>query len=101
MNGEREGGREGERSPPLPLPFPLPHTLPCFKPSHPHPHATPPPPPSPMLQTPRLQRKHWRKSNQFFGLTRRHAEAVVEDREVWGAFERNCKPWQPQCIPGG
>jgi hypothetical protein len=42
-------------------------------------------PPPACLQTKRLQKRHWRKSSQFFSLTRRHAEAVVRDREVYSA----------------
>ena len=36
-------------------------------------------------QTARMQRRHWRKSNQFFGLTREHAEVVVDDMEVYAS----------------
>lgn len=35
------------------------------------------------MQTARMQRQHWRKSNQFFGLTRAHAELVAGDVEVF------------------
>jgi hypothetical protein len=38
---------------------------------------------SPRMETPRLRAEHWRKSNQWWALTREHAELVVEDDEVY------------------
>lgn len=48
----------------------------------------------PTMQTPHMRAEHWRKSNQFFGLTRRHAELVVADTEA----ERSCVAlgWPPR-----
>jgi hypothetical protein len=37
------------------------------------------------VQTEHLKKHHWRKSSQFFSLTRRHAELAAEDTEVWQA----------------
>lgn len=64
-----------------------------MRPSHPRPHPTPQPnpiqsypaQPAVLPQTPRLKKEHWRKSNQFFGLTRKHAELVAADSEVFQA----------------
>jgi hypothetical protein len=36
---------------------------------------------------------HWRKSNQFFGLTRRHAEIVLNDQEAERSFREHCGGW--------
>lgn len=36
-----------------------------------------------LTQTEHLRAAHWRKSGQFFGLTRAHAEAVLRDVEVY------------------
>ena len=35
---------------------------------------------------PKLKKEHWRKSAQWFALTRYHAELVVSDVEVANAF---------------
>lgn len=34
------------------------------------------------MQTETMNGSHWRKSNQFFALTRQHAEIVVNDVEA-------------------
>lgn len=34
-------------------------------------------------QTPHMRKEHWRKSNQFFALTRSHAELVASDTEAY------------------
>lgn len=45
--------------------------------------CVPPLAPAPRhVQTPHMNASHWRKSNQFFGLTRRHAELVLADTEA-------------------
>lgn len=46
----------------------------------------------PRMETPRFSQQHWRKTSQWFSVTRRHAAALVSDREVNDAFERFCKP---------
>lgn len=46
---------------------------------------------TPAMATPRLNDSHWRKSSQWFSLTRAHAAAVLADGEVWPAFERHCR----------
>ncbi|KAL4420283.1 hypothetical protein ABPG77_005623 [Micractinium sp. CCAP 211/92] len=57
------------------------------------------------MATPRLTKQHWRKSNQFFGLIRKHAELVVADSEVFQAFRDRCGGWYSQerqwkeCVP--
>jgi hypothetical protein len=38
---------------------------------------------SPRMETPRMNMTHWRKSNQFFALTREHAQLVAEDAEIF------------------
>ena len=48
---------------------------------------------SPRMETPRLTAAHWRKSSQFFMLTREHAELVVQDTEI---FEMRAKWKRPQ-----
>lgn len=35
----------------------------------------------------------WRKSSQWFGLMRKHAEAVMQDKNVYNAFRRFCIAW--------
>lgn len=42
----------------------------------------------PQMATPHLQRQHWRKSSQWFGLDRQHAALAVVDRHVWEVFHR-------------
>lgn len=36
-------------------------------------------------------RKHWRKSSQWFALTRKHAEAVMRDSELLPVFQQHCQ----------
>ena len=45
------------------------------------------------MESPSLNRSHWRKSGQWFALQRRHAELVVADTEVAEAF----KQYVPTC----
>ncbi len=35
-------------------------------------------------------RRHWRKSSQWFALTRKHAELVVRDTELLPTFRQHC-----------
>ena len=42
---------------------------------------TPLPPPA--MQTEHMNASHWRKSTQWIGLTRPHAEVVLRDEEVY------------------
>ncbi|GAB4818184.1 hypothetical protein N2152v2_005230 [Parachlorella kessleri] len=43
------------------------------------------------METPTFRAEHWRKSSQWFMLTRRHAEAVVADETVHLSFLRHCR----------
>ncbi len=61
----------------------------------------PPPPPPPQgnlerwnaqMETVNFKYNHWRKTSQWFTVTRNHATVLVGDREVNEAFERYCKP---------
>ena len=36
-------------------------------------------------------RRHWRKSSQWFALTRKHAELVAENTELQDIFQQHCK----------
>lgn len=40
----------------------------------------------PLPQTPHMRKEHWRKSNQFFALTRAHAELVATDTEAYESW---------------
>ncbi|KDD76804.1 beta-1,6-N-acetylglucosaminyltransferase enzyme [Helicosporidium sp. ATCC 50920] len=44
------------------------------------------------MATPELRPTHWRKSGQWFMLTRRHVAAVLGDVRVFRKFERYCVP---------
>ncbi|KAI3427440.1 hypothetical protein D9Q98_010355 [Chlorella vulgaris] len=49
------------------------------------------------METEHLKAIHWRKSGQFFGLTRAHAEVVLRDEEVLAAFQQHCwSAWEPR-----
>ncbi|PRW33249.1 Transcription initiation factor TFIID subunit 13 isoform A [Chlorella sorokiniana] len=45
------------------------------------------------MSTETMNGSHWRKSNQFFGLTRRHAEIVLNDQEAERSFREHCGGW--------
>ncbi|KAI7839849.1 hypothetical protein COHA_006412 [Chlorella ohadii] len=45
------------------------------------------------MSTETMNGSHWRKSNQFFGLTRRHAEIVLNDVEAERSFREHCGGW--------
>ncbi|KAL4439980.1 hypothetical protein ABPG75_002981 [Micractinium tetrahymenae] len=57
------------------------------------------------MATPQLKKQHWRKSNQFFGLTRKHAELVAADSKIFRAFKERCGGWYgdvkqwKECVP--
>ena len=36
-------------------------------------------------------RRHWRKSSQWFALTRKHAQLVMEDTELLPIFAQHCQ----------
>ncbi len=36
-------------------------------------------------------RRHWRKSSQWFALTRKHANLVMADTELLDVFKSHCK----------
>ena len=36
-------------------------------------------------------RRHWRKSSQWFALTRKHAELVMQDTELLPIFAQHCQ----------
>jgi hypothetical protein len=40
------------------------------------------------MEGPNLKKKHWRKSNQWFALTRDHAEIVTTNNDVAEAFKK-------------
>ena len=42
------------------------------------------------MRTERLRAHHWRKSSQWFMLTREHAKMVLEDEEIYRKFEQYC-----------
>ncbi|KAL4425157.1 hypothetical protein ABPG77_008262 [Micractinium sp. CCAP 211/92] len=51
---------------------------------------------SDIMKTEHMNASHWRKSTQWFGLTRPHAEAVLRDEEVYRSFEAGCwSNWEP------
>ena len=39
-----------------------------------------------------MKKEHWRKSSQWFGLTRAHAELVIKDTVINAAFHDHCYP---------
>lgn len=39
-----------------------------------------------------LSKDHWRKSSQWFALTRAHAQLVVDDTIIDGIFRKDCYP---------
>ncbi|KAK9862348.1 hypothetical protein WJX84_002596 [Apatococcus fuscideae] len=49
----------------------------------------------PAMNTARLQRRHWRKSAQWFSLSRRHAAAVAADFHAAPLFEEHCYSYLP------
>ncbi|GMH35604.1 hypothetical protein BSKO_03472 [Bryopsis sp. KO-2023] len=52
------------------------------------------------METNDLNRKHWRKSSQWFVLTRAHAELIVKDHHVREQFKRYCYTNHNRvCIP--
>ena len=36
-------------------------------------------------------RRHWRKSSQWFALTRKHAELIMQDTELLHIFQQHCQ----------
>ena len=36
-------------------------------------------------------RRHWRKSSQWFALTRKHAELIMQDTELLPIFQQHCQ----------
>lgn len=36
-------------------------------------------------------RRHWRKSSQWFALTRKHADLIMADTELLDIFKAHCK----------
>lgn len=59
------------------------------------------------METPHMKHDHWRKSSQWFGLKREHAELVMADTEIDTSFHDHCYPtteegWyacQTLCMP--
>ncbi|KAL4426018.1 hypothetical protein ABPG75_010034 [Micractinium tetrahymenae] len=48
------------------------------------------------MKTENMNASHWRKSTQWIGLTRPHAEAVLQDEEIYRSFEAGCwSNWVP------
>ena len=47
------------------------------------------------MKTAQLDRKHWRKSAQWFSLSRRHAAAVAADFHAAPLFEEHCYSYLP------
>ncbi|KDD74315.1 hypothetical protein H632_c1407p0, partial [Helicosporidium sp. ATCC 50920] len=45
----------------------------------------------PALESAELRLEHWRKSSQWFALTRRHAAAITADRAVERQFRSHCR----------
>ena len=39
-----------------------------------------------------LTKEHWRKSSQWFAVTREHAQVIVDDVVVYDAFRAHCYP---------
>ena len=50
------------------------------------------------MESPSLNKSHWRKSGQWFALQRRHAEIIVADTEVAKAFKQYV-PRMPNSSP--
>ncbi|KAL4426019.1 hypothetical protein ABPG75_010035 [Micractinium tetrahymenae] len=49
-----------------------------------------------IMKTEHMNASHWRKSTQWIGLTRAHAELVLRDEEVYRSFESGCwSNWEP------
>ncbi|PRW32548.1 Transcription initiation factor TFIID subunit 13 [Chlorella sorokiniana] len=49
------------------------------------------------MATHRLKEHHWRKSWQWFALTREHVELILNDTEVDGALRAHCRTmWEPE-----
>jgi len=44
------------------------------------------------METSQMKSEHWRKSSQWFGITRAHAELVMKDTVVNRAFHDHCYP---------
>ena len=42
------------------------------------------------LRSSKLQMQHWRMSDTWFMLIRRHAEVITQDIEIEHEFARNC-----------
>ncbi|KAL4424305.1 hypothetical protein ABPG75_001606 [Micractinium tetrahymenae] len=51
------------------------------------------------METALLKQHHMRKSSQFFGLTRRHAELVVADKDVYTSFKQHCSSYTCGGLP--
>lgn len=49
------------------------------------------------MEGPLLRKEHWRKSNQWFSLTARHAELIVQDTVAAAAFAECAAPPKPVC----
>lgn len=49
----------------------------------------------PSMETDLLQRRNWRKSNQWFLLTRKHAQVISSDIHVAEVFQRECFTYDP------
>ncbi|KAK9812629.1 hypothetical protein WJX72_000912 [[Myrmecia] bisecta] len=49
----------------------------------------------PHMQTDQLDRRHWRKSSQFFLLKRNHAAVIAADQHVAPRFEAECYSYLP------
>lgn len=57
----------------------------------------------PVMALKGLRRAQWRKSSQWFGLTREHAQLMVDDEEQFAIFQRYCHGWDErrsvECYP--
>ncbi len=60
--------------------------------THAHSHPPPHPPPSwrPEMHTPFFQKHHWRKSSQWWGLIRPHADLLSQETTIWSRFQAHC-----------
>jgi hypothetical protein len=44
------------------------------------------------METTQMKGDHWRKSSQWFGISRAHAELVMADTVINKAFHDHCYP---------
>lgn len=60
--------------------------------AHPHIHASTHPAPRwpPTIGTDYFKQHHWRKTSQWFGLTRQHATLLGQETVIWSRYPSDC-----------